>query len=86
MRSDRRPRIGDYLIVSHDGFAPVLKPPSRGMVVKVDRDKWHSASSVFIAWQTESPPGYHTKHGYDSTNIHNLRSKFRIFRDGEEIK
>ena len=86
MKNDRHPRIGDYLLVSHDGFAPVIKPPSRGIVVKIERDKWHSARNVFIAWQTEAPPEYQSKYGYDGSNIHNLRSKFRVFRDGEEIK
>ena len=86
MRGDRHPRIGDYIIVSHSAFTPEPPPPARGVVINIERDKWGHQRNVFIAWQTEPAIGYQSEHGYDGSNIHNLRSNFRVFRDGKEIK
>ena len=92
MRNDRHPRVGDFILVSHDrhyhggSYEVSLEPPAKGMVVKIERDKWGHQRNVFIAWQTKPAIGYESKHGFDGSNIHNLRSKFRIFRDGEEIR
>ena len=86
MRNDRHPRIGDYLLVSHEGFAPTLPPPARGVVVEIETNSLGHQEKVFVVWQTKPPAGYNNKYGFAGTNIYNLRSNFRVFRDGKEIK
>lgn len=86
MRNDRRPRIGDYLLVSHKGFAPELPPPARGIVVEIETNSLGHQEKVFVTWQTKPPAGYNSKYGFAGANIYNLRNNFRVFRDGKEIK
>jgi hypothetical protein len=75
--SDRRPKIGDILVVN-DGHV--------GMIRSIKLDSRGYASNVYVAWQTESSWCYSPEHGYDGMNIHNLRHVYRIFRNGQEIK
>ena len=86
MRNDRRPRVGDYLVVHHKGFSPVLPPPSKGIVVEIQTNSLGHQEKVFVAWQTEPPAGYKNDYGFAGSNIYNLRNIFRVFRDGKEIK
>ena len=76
MRS-RYPKVGDILVVD-DAF--------RGIVNRVTQDKWGHSDSAFVVWQTSKPWDYGDDRGYGCINIHNLRSNYRLFRDGKEIK
>ena len=73
-------------MASPQGFMPVILPPAQGLIYKIEIDKWGHQENVFIAWQTREPTDYKSSHGYSGLNIHNDRKRFRIFRDGVEVK
>ena len=86
----RRPQIGDLLIVLHEDAVTkntkMEAEPYVGVVYKLNYDR-HGFESALVEWANKrSPVLYHSERGYPGVNIHNLRNRFRIFRDGEEIK
>ena len=88
MRQSRRPKLGDMLIVYPDGRARARGTCGDnyvGIVHKIEFDKWGHSQNVFVAWQGSPPQMYNRTHGYAGTNIHNLRSEFRVIRKGVEI-
>jgi hypothetical protein len=56
-----------------------------GMVYKIVLDKWGHKNNVFVSWQGDIAPNYNRGHGYCGMNIHNLRSEFRVIRNGVDI-
>tara|TARA_E500000331_G_C17263649_1_gene716295 strand:- start:1946 stop:2200 length:255 start_codon:yes stop_codon:yes gene_type:complete len=78
---DRWPRTGD-LVVAHQGSLR----PFVGVVRFLAKDKYGDKKNVYITWQGDGPVSYNPKYGYCALNIHNLRSTYKIFRDGVEIK
>ena len=88
MRKSRRPEVGDLILVLYDNER-TRKPvttPYVGIVYELKYDK-HGSARAFIEWTNERVPrDYDPDRGYVGVNIHNLRSKYRIFRDGEDIK
>ncbi len=89
MKQGRRPQIGDMLIVTPErrvGASLSREKGHIGIVRKIVLDKWQHQKNVFVVWQGDKAPNYNTEHGYCGVNIHNLRSEFRVFRNGEEIK
>ena len=71
------PQIGDLIVQDEKHY---------GLVRDIVLDTWGHQRSVFIEWSDNNQPhDYNTKHGHAGVNIHNLRSKFRVIREGEEI-
>ncbi len=89
MRQSRMPQIGDVIVeYSTPMFGigiPVEADEHVGIVYKMVRNMHHQISNVYIHWQDSVPAEYHPRHGYCGTNIHNHRSKYRIFRAGQEV-
>tara|TARA_R100000808_G_scaffold25071_1_gene61276 strand:+ start:6850 stop:7077 length:228 start_codon:yes stop_codon:yes gene_type:complete len=75
MRNSRYPIVGDLIIETcqrtGEQFAGVVYEISR-------RDAW-------IQWSSGTPQNYNLRWGYSRININNLRSEYRVIRDGKEI-
>ena len=63
-----------------------LDRPFVGVVHMIAPDRDGEKRDVFITWQGEGPISYNREHGYCALNIHNLRSTYKVIRDGVEIK
>jgi hypothetical protein len=76
------PKLGDLLVVTphHLGVCRYV-----GTVYEIRLDKWGHQNNVLVAWQGDIAPNYNRLHGYSGTNIHNLRSEFRVIRNGVDI-
>ena len=91
MKQSRMPRIGDMLIVTpkskHHAVYTVAGDGHEytGMIYKIDLNKWGHQEKVHVQWSGDTPPNYNRDHGYAGTNIHNLRSEFKVIRDGVNI-
>jgi hypothetical protein len=88
MRQSRSPKLGDILVVTlndHRSSRPLGDVKYVGMVYKIILDKWGHKNEVFVSWQGEYAPNYNRVHGYCGSNIHNLRSEFRVIRNGVDI-
>ena len=85
MRGGRWVQPGDLVIVS-EKFDPHSQSQYIGIVNTVTIDGWKTPADVFITWQGDVPVSYDTMYGYSAINIHNLRHKYRIFRDGIEVQ
>lgn len=70
------PKIGDLIIQNNKHY---------GLVRDIEIDKWGHQRCVRIEWSVDTPRDYNPDYGYAGVNIHNCRSDFRVFRDGEEI-
>ena len=86
----RMPRIGDMLIVRSDSRRSqhIVGADVRdfiGIVYNIEYDKWGHQKSVHVQWTDNPPPDYNSRHGYAGVNIHNLRSQFKVIRDGVNI-
>ncbi len=79
MMSDRRPRIGDLIVRKGDNDS------ATGVVIEIEHDKYGHDKNTFIHWFGDIPRDYQKQHGYSGLNIHNLRSVFDIYRDGNFI-
>ena len=86
MRGPRWPRVGDLIIVSETFDVNNGPQHSVGVVNTVTIDNWNTPADVFMTWQSDKPVSYDPKYGYSAVNIHNLRHKYRIFRDGVEVQ
>ena len=83
-KESRMPKIGD-MIIKHTG-GHVLLRSHIGLVHGLKKGKWSRENEIaFITWSTDPPPDYHEEYGYYCTNIHNLRSEFRVIRNGTSI-
>ena len=86
----RYPKIGDMIIAypgcRRNGIHDSRRENFTGIVFEIAYDKWGGQRNVFINWQGETPASYDPQHGYCGTNIHNLRSTYRIFRSGKEVE
>jgi len=88
----RNPQIGDLLVVSPDPSRVqwIMGEPANqvytGIVYKIECDADYGPNKVFVQWSGSQDPGYNIKHGYSGMNIHNLRSKFKVIRNGIDIK
>ena len=88
MRQSRSPKLGDILIVTlndHRSPHPLGDVKYVGMVYKIILDIWGHKNEVFVTWQGDIAPNYNRVHGYCGANIHNLRSAFRVVRNGVDI-
>ena len=88
MRQSRRPKLGDLLVVTlndHRSSRPLGGAKYIGVVYEIRLDKWGHQNNVFVAWQAAPAPNYNRIHGYCGVNIHNLRSEFRVIRNGVDI-
>jgi hypothetical protein len=88
VRQSRSPKLGDILVVTPDGRDRLLGQGDAkyvGMVYKIVLDKWGHKNNVFVSWQQDIAPNYNRAHGYCGMNIHNLRSEFRVIRNGVDI-
>ena len=88
MRQSRSPKLGDILVVTLNDRStsrPLTGVKYVGMVYKIVFDKWGHKNNVFVSWQQDIAPNYNRKHGYCGANIHNLRSEFRVVRNGVDI-
>ena len=89
-KRSRNPRLGDILVVyphsDHYRYRDAeVKTEYIGLVYKILLDKWGHQNNVFVAWQGDMAPNYNRNHGYCGMNIHNLRSEFRVIRNGVDI-
>lgn len=91
-RLSRMPRIGDVIVETELLSRWETAAPSDvgkkwiGVVYDIILDDYGHQRNVFIEWSTHSKPhNYNIKHGYGGTNIHNLRDRFRVVRDGVDI-
>ena len=88
----RMPIVGDMLIVTpcRDRYQHV--PPGQdeeeflGIIYEIHRDSYGHQRKVLVQWSDKVPPNYNRQHGFNGTNIHNLRREFKIIRDGREVK
>jgi len=92
MRQSRHPKLGDMLVVTPErrtSFTNVVVTSQTrkyvGVVYEIRLDKWGHQNNVFVAWQDAPAPNYNRVHGYCGMNIHNLRSEFRVVRNGVDI-
>ena len=88
MRQGRSPKLGDILVVTLNDRTtsrPLNDMKYVGMVYKIILDKWGHKNEVFVSWQGDAAPNYNRVHGYCGMNIHNLRSEFRVVRNGVDI-
>ena len=88
MRQSRHPKLGDMLVVTPPDYQHLSCEGDNqyvGVVYKIVLDKWGHQSKVFVAWQGDASPNYNRHHGYAGTNIHNLRSEFKVIRNGVSI-
>jgi len=87
MSKSRRPKVGDLVAVVAAGARDekILENPHVGIVYKLNFDKYGHENAL-IEWENNRCPQDYRPTGYPGVNIHNLRRKFKIFRDGEEIK
>ena len=87
----RHPEIGDMLIVRPNSRRSqhIVGADVRdyiGLVYKIECSEWGHQENVHVQWSDTSPPDYNHRHGYSGINIHNLRSEFRIIRNGTEVQ
>ena len=90
MSKSRIPRIGDLLIVRPDSRRSqrIVGADVRdyiGIVYKIEHDEYCHPHRVHVQWSGDVPPNYNPHHGYAGTNIHNLRSEFKVIRNGINI-
>ena len=85
MRQSRRPKLGDLLVVVSGRRSVRDQERFVGTIYKIVLDKWGHQNNVFVAWQGEAAPNYNHQHGYAGMNIHNLRSEFKVIRNGVNI-
>lgn len=89
MRQSRSPELGDILVVTPSDRIRHRPGPGDvkyvGMVYKIVLDKWGHKNWVFVSWQGDIAPNYNREHGYCGMNVHNLRSEFRVIRNGVDI-
>ena len=74
------PRVGDLIIET----CMKTRDTWIGIVYKISKDPY-GHGNTFIEWVDAPPRNYQKRYGYSSTNIHNQRPEFRMFRDGEEL-
>ena len=80
MPGKRWPRIGDLVIVVPDRYYKD-EGTYMGIVTSVNRRE-----NVLLAFPGPEPESYNRRYGFHAANVHNNRSMFRIFRNGEEIR
>ena len=88
MRQSRYPKLGDMLVVTlndHRSSRPLGNMKYVGVVYEIRLDKWGHQNNVFVSWQQDIAPNYNREHGYCGVNIHNLRSEFKVIRNGVNI-
>ena len=87
MRQSRHPKLGDMLVVNSGDQRVSLEGGEQyvGIVYEIRLDKWGHQHNVFVAWQGDIAPNYNHQHGYAGMNIHNLRSEFKVIRNGVNI-
>jgi len=86
----RIPRIGDMLIVRPDlGRSQRITGADVreyiGIIYEIEHDEYCHPHRVHVQWSSVPPPNYNPHHGYAGTNIHNLRSEFKVVRGGVNI-
>ena len=82
-RPSRKPRVGDLIVEK----CPNSLKEHIGIVYEIQLDSYHHQRHVLIHWQrNRQPRNYHEKYGYSGVNIHNLRDRYRIVREGKEIR
>ena len=96
MRLSRNPEIGDMIIFTPDSHDPLKKQKGSieceadeeyvGVIYDIHFDKWGHKAKVLVQWSGDQPPEYNSTHGFSGTNIHNLRSKFKVIRGGIDIR
>ena len=57
-----------------------------GLVREIHLDNWGHQQNVFIAWTEKSPRHYNDEHGYCGVNIHNIRDRYNVIRNGKIIR
>jgi hypothetical protein len=88
VRQNRKPKLGDMLVVNPRSDQRVSLEGDEqyvGIVYEIRLDKWGHQNNVFVVWQGDIAPNYNRQHGYAGTNIHNLRSEFMVIRKGVNI-
>jgi len=93
MHESRRPQIGDLLIVTCPSSVYnekcscyVENVTHAGIVREIEKDSFGHQKRVMIMWSSKPPINYKEEHGYSGMNIHNIRSEFRIIREGNDIR
>ena len=82
MRSSRMPQIADMIIET----CPDTGSRYVGLVREINLDDWGHQKNVFIAWAEKSPRHYNEEHGYSGVNIHNVRDRYKVIRNGRVIR
>ena len=82
-RISRMPQLGDVIVET----CPYNERSHVGIVYDIKRDSWGHQSNVMIEWTGDTKPySYNTRHGYSGVNIHNVRTRFNVIRNGVSIK
>ena len=81
-RMGRMPQIGDMIIET----CPHRNNKHVGLVREINIDSYGHQRNVYIEWSGESPQLYNSEHGYAGVNIHNIRSRFDVIRNGINIR
>ena len=74
------PQVGDMIIETYHDKKHV------GLVRDIKLDSYGHQRNVYIEWSGNPPAGYNEKHGYCGNNIHNIRERYDVVRDGASIK
>ena len=82
MRLPRMPRLADMIIET----CPDTGTRHVGLVREIQLDDWGHQRNVFIAWAGDVPRLYQDKHGYSGVNIHNVRGRYEVIRNGRSIR
>lgn len=76
------PRVGDMIVET----CAVHNTQHAGIVYDIVYDKYGHQQNVLIEWPiNHRPHNYSTEHGYSGVNIHNIRDRFKVVRDGVDI-
>jgi hypothetical protein len=56
-----------------------------GLVRDIVLDSWGHQRHVYIEWSGDTPRHYQKEHGYSGVNIHNIRSRYKVIRNGVSL-
>ena len=79
-KQSRMPKLGDLIVEYCDESVHC------GIVADIKLGKYGHQENVFIHWSGNEPKVYNRKHGYSGINIHNLRSRYDLIREGKKVK
>jgi uncharacterized protein (UPF0276 family) len=56
-----------------------------GLVCDIVLDSWGHQRHVHIEWSGATPRNYRKEYGYSGVNIHNVRRRYKVIRNGVNL-